>query len=295
MKKILVPVDFSQQSQDALDVAHQLAKKLKAHLQLVHVLEIPLPDDEVPVSRIEVLPMEYMRRAKEGAIEQLEALVKQQHISDVKIDYQVQSGNPYRSIIRELVKNPVDLIVMGSKGASGDKEVWVGSNAERMVRLAHCPVLVVKEKFPVDRIKNIVFATALREYEPEALHELKELQKAFGAHLHLLRVNTIGNFMEDPFVKERLRELADTHQLKNYTIRTYSDIEEEDGIIHYAEEVKADMIAMTTRGRRGLMHLLSGSKAEDVTNHTRLPVWTMNLRYAKHDKKQPDAVLTEKG
>ena len=285
MKKILVPIDFSQQSQDALHVAYQLAQKLKARLQLVHVLEIPLPDDEVPRSRVEVLPMEYMRRAKEGATEQLKALVEQQHISDVKIDYRIQSGNPYRSIIGELIKNPVDLVVMGSKGASGDKEVWVGSNAERIVRLAHCPVLVVKEKLRIDKIKNIVFATTLREYAPEALSGLQELQKALGAQLYLLRVNTLGNFMEDPYVRQRLKELAETHQLKNYTVNTYSDIDEETGIINFAGEVGANLIAMTTRGRRGLMHLLSGSKAEDVTNHTKLPVWTMNLRHLGEEKK----------
>ncbi len=279
ISKILVPIDFSQPSEEALVVAHQLAKKFHATLELVHVLEIPLPDEEVAVTRFEILPMAYVRQLKEEAREQMETLAKRHHMGDVEIVYRVQTGNPYRSIIRELVKNPADLVVMGSKGASGDHEVWVGSNAERMVRFAHCPVLVVKEKFRIDRIKNIVFATALRDYAPEVVNRLSALQQALGAHLHLVRINTSGNFMEDPYVKEELRKLVREHHLKDVTVHTYSDVREEDGIIHFAQEIKANLIALTTRGRRGLAHLLGGSIAEDVTNHTKLPVWTMNLRH----------------
>lgn len=267
-------------------MAHQLAKKFHAALWLVHVLEIPLPNVEVPPTKIATPPMDYLQRAKEGAEDQMKALVKQQRIKDVAVVYHVLSGNPYRSIIRELLKEPADLVVMGSKGASGDHEVLVGSNAERMVRFAHCPVLVVKEKVKIDRIKRIVFATALREYDGEVLKELKDLQQMFGAHLHLLRVNTPSNFLEDPFVKQRLGKLAETHHLKNYTVHTYSDQEEEDGIIHFAQEIGADLITLTTRGRRGLRHLFSGSVAEDVTNHTKLPVWTLSLRHSTQNQKR---------
>lgn len=279
MKKILVPIDFSQPAADALAVAYQLAQKIRATLWLVHVLEIPLPNEDVPVARIEILPMDYMRQAKSRAEDEMKALVKRQRIKDIDVVYSVQTGNPYRSIIRELIKNPADLIVMGSTGASGDREVWVGSNAERMVRFAHCPVLVVKEKVKVSQIKNIVFATSLREYDEEVMKALKVLQGLLGAHVHLVRINTSENFMEDPFVKRRLQELVQQHDLPNVSIHTYSDIGEEEGIINFAKEVKANLIALTTHGRRGLMHLLAGSIAEDVANHTKLPVWTVNLQH----------------
>jgi nucleotide-binding universal stress UspA family protein len=283
--KILVPIDFSQPAVNALDVAYQLAQKFAVTLELVHVVEIPLPDDEVAVARLEVLPMQQVRRIKDEAREMMEALVKRHHYNNADVTYRVQTGNPYRSIIRELVKTPADLVVMGSKGASGDREVWVGSNAERMVRLAHCPVLVVKDKFRVDRIKHIVFATALRDYDPEVINRIKEMQQALGAQLHVVRINTPNNFMEDPYVKAELKKLAKDHQLGNVTVHTYNDISEEDGIIHFAEEMKADLIALTTRGRRGLLHLLGGSVAEDVANHTKLPVWTINLRQLGKEKK----------
>ncbi|MGB3851953.1 MAG: universal stress protein [Tunicatimonas sp.] len=285
INKIVVPIDFSEPSVDALDVAHQFAKKFAVALELVHIVEIPLPVDEESIVRVKVFPVEQVRRIKDEAREMMEALVHDHRYEDVDVTYRVQTGNPYRSITRELVKNPADLIVMGSKGASGDREVWVGSNAERMVRFARCPVLVVKEKFRVDRIKRIVFATALRDYDPEAINRLKAMQQALGAKLHVVRINTMNNFMEDPYVKRELGEMVEEHQLENATVHTYNDIAEEDGIIHFAEAMKADLIALTTRGRRGLMHLLGGSVAEDVANHTKLPVWTINLRQLGKGKK----------
>ncbi len=285
INKIVVPIDFSEPSVDALDVAHQFAKKFAVALELVHIVEIPLPVDEESIVRVKVFPVEQVRRIKDEAREMMEALVHDHRYEDVDVTYRVQTGNPYRSITRELVKNPADLIVMGSKGASGDREVWVGSNAERMVRFARCPVLVVKEKFRVDRIKRIVFATALRDYDPEAINRLKAMQQALGAKLHVVRINTMNNFMEDPYVKRELEEMVEEHQLENATVHTYNDIAEEDGIIHFAEAMKADLIALTTRGRRGLMHLLGGSVAEDVANHTKLPVWTINLRQLGKGKK----------
>jgi nucleotide-binding universal stress UspA family protein len=282
--KILVPIDFSQPSKDALTVAHQLAKKLDARLALAHVLEIPLPNVDVSLT----LPTDYVSQAQEGAKAQMKALTKRQRITDVAVEYHVLSGSPYRSIIRDLLRESCELVVMGSKGASGDHEVLIGSNAERMVRLAHCPVLVVKEKFRVDQVKHIVFATSLREYDEAVIAELKTLQQTFGAHLHLLRVNTPQSFLNDPFTKQRLRALAEAYHLKNYTVHTYSDQEEEEGIIHFAQENGAHLIALTTHGHRGLRHLFSGSVTEDVANHTKLPVWTLNLHPITQNQSSDD-------
>ena len=67
--------------------------------------------------------------------------------------------------------------------------------------------------------------------------------------------------------------------MKNYTINIYSDKVEEDGIIFYAQDINADLIALATHGRSGLLHLLSGSIAEDVVNHAKRPVWTFRLQH----------------
>ncbi len=280
MKAILVPTDFSEQADYALDTAYQLALKSKAEIWLTHVLELPGTDNEfVTTTRLgHPLPVDWLRKAKEEADAQLQEIIRKKDLESVPVKYHVKVGNPYRSISRELLTEEVDLIVMGSKGASGMKEILVGSNAERMVRFARCPVLIVKEKADLSATRNIIYATALRDDEHRVIRELKKFQQLFNAQLHILKVNTMANFLDDPFVYAKLREFAQNHDLQNYTIHTYSDQSEEAGIIHFAEEINADIIALATHSRRGIVHLLSGSMAEDVVNHAKRPIWTMSLK-----------------
>ncbi|MEK6480296.1 universal stress protein [Catalinimonas sp. 4WD22] len=284
MKTILVPTDFSPQAEYALYAACQLAARFKATVHLVHVLEFPMTDEEAIVTRVEVLPVEYLRKIKRETEERLRKVAVKKQEEGLNITYEVRVGNPYRSISNALLAKEVDLVVMGSKGASGSKEILLGSNAERMVRFAHCPVLIIKDKTDLSNIKNIVFATALLDEESEVIKALSKLQHTFEAHLHVVRINTLSNFLDDPSVMQKLQKFAKTHHLKDYSLHTFSDIGEEDGIVHFANEVGADLIALATHGNRGILHLLEGSIAEDIANHAKFPVWTMSLR--KHHSRK---------
>ena len=277
MKKLLVPTDFSPQANYALRSAYQLALQKKATIHLVHVLDFPLADEEAPVGPIEIVPGGFLQRAKEETEEQLKNIAESKELADIRITYEVRVGNPYQSIVRALVAKKVDLVVMGSKGISGTQEMLIGSNAERMVRFSPSPVLIIKEKTDLSDVKNIVYATALQEKELPVIRTLAKLQRMFDAQLHLVRVNTVSNFLDDPSVRKQLKSLAKACRLKNHTLNTFSDIREEEGIIHFADEVGANLIALATHARRGLMHLLGGSIAEDVANHAKYPVWTMSL------------------
>ena len=83
--------------------------------------------------------------------------------------------------------------------------------------------------------------------------------------------------MTDREVKRSMDAYIAAHELENYTTNTYDDVAEEDGIVAFAEDRNMDMIAIATHGRTGFLHLLSGSVAEDVVNHSRRPVWTFKV------------------
>jgi hypothetical protein len=95
-----------------------------------------------------------------------------------------------------------------------------------------------------------------------------------GAVVHLVRINTPGLFLSDVIAREKLTSFANAMKIKNYTINIYNDQDEEDGILRFASGINADLIALATHGRKGLSHLLNGSIAEDVVNHSRRPVMT---------------------
>jgi hypothetical protein len=169
------------------------------------------------------------------------------------------------------------LVVMGTHGASGLKEYLIGSNTEKMVRLSPVPVLTVRKSFDLPQIKDIVFPTNLHLDQVNLVARIKEVQSFFSAKLHLLLVNTPYNMKRTIDETQMMEGYAKHYKLRDYTLNTRNDFHVEDGIINFAHEIKADMIAMGTHGRRGLAHLFMGSVAEEVVNKVDCPIWTYSI------------------
>ena len=108
--------------------------------------------------------------------------------------------------------------------------------------------------------------------------KVKDLQDLFDARLHVLYVNTPAMFKKDSETKANLQAFAKRFMLKNFTLNIYNDTSEEEGIANFAKDVKADMIALRTHGRKGIARLASGSIAEDVVNHINCPIWTCRIK-----------------
>ncbi|MEL7002835.1 MAG: universal stress protein [Bacteroidota bacterium] len=275
--KVLVPIDFSDEAKHALNFALGLQD---TDISVIHVIEYPAGGAIDPIGMAITTPYsaDFVAMMQENATLKIEEFLAESTHSD-KIDRIVEIGNPYTAINEVIVKNDVDLVVMGTKGASGVKEFLIGSNAEKVVRTSKCPVITLsKESHPRD-INNIVFATHLFDHPDDLMMHLKQLQEMFHATIHVVHVNTPNNFVRNVTANEALKELVSKAMLKNYSLNIYNDVYEDQGILTFAQEIDADMIAMGTHGRKGLGHLVTGSLAEDVVNHSKRPIWT--YRYGK--------------
>lgn len=279
MKKILVPTDFSDQARIALDFALQIAQKAGAAIKLIHVFEYPVASAYGSVEVVGIDPMEGedLRSKMEESKANLDKMVAEFNTDGVSIESDIKVGNPFVNISSELKDEEVDLVVMGTRGTSGMEEALIGSNTEKVVRHAKCPVISVKEETNFDDIDKIVFASNFKDDEPVLLQHLREMQALFNAKIHFVRVNTLNNFEPDPYAKKRIRGWLKENGFEGNEFRIYNDVDEEDGIMHYAEEIDADMIAMGTHGRSFLGRLFSGSLAEDMVNHARRPIWTYHI------------------
>lgn len=279
MKTILVPTDFSKEAGYALDAAIDLAARAGAQVILLHVVEGFVPGSFAtqgggPDDISEEL---FMRKLLEKGKNDLSKLVANRKLENINIITNVKVGNPFHHIARDILDNEADLVVMGSKGASGYEEVLIGSNTERVVRYSKCPVITIKKPVEFSQVTDIVFAANFIEAEDNVAAELITLQNLLGAKLHLVKVDTPGNFESSRTIKKRIHAFVQKHGLENYTMEIYNESTEEDGIIYFAEDIDADMIALATHGRTGLKHLLSGSIAEDIVNHAQRPVWTCGV------------------
>ena len=278
MKTILVPTDFSNTANAAVEVATGIAKKTGATLILLHVIEdIDEGSFNVEGEAIASAPAEsrlFTFKLIEKAKKQLAKAVEQTSRSGVNVTSKLRIGNPYHSMHEAIVEQKVDLVVMGTKGTSGYEEVIIGSNTEKVVRRSNCPVLTVNRPPARADFKSIVYATALKDDELPFTRVVRKIQEIYDCQVHIVRINTPGMFINDRLVKEKMAVFTKQLRFRNFTLNVYNDYSEEEGIIHFADGVGADMIAMATHGRTGLAHILNGSIAEDVVNHAHRPVLT---------------------
>lgn len=199
--------------------------------------------------------------------------------NDVKITGELRLGNPFHGMNAIITEHKVDLVVMGTRGHTKLEEMVIGTNTEKVVRHSHCPVLTVHKKPVTTEFKNIVYATAMSKDEEVFSRIVKRAQSLYNSTIHLVRINTPGDFQRDHIVKDYMNKFAKSLGLKNYTINVYNDIAEEEGIIYFADSIDADLIAMATHGRTGFAHVMAGSIAEDVVGHAKRPVLTFVVKH----------------
>ena len=277
MKKILVPCDFSKQAVNAFRIALDLAAQSKGTVHLLNIIELPVLHDSVlmPVLNFEE---QLLKELEQKSEERFKKVIDKYKTPSVKVISVVQFGAVSRMIQDYIFENNIDFVVMGSHGANGVRELFLGSNAEKMVRNSPVPVLVAKQYYK-GPIKKIVFPNTLEtENQEDLIQHVKALQNFFKAQLQILYVNTPTSFTSDITTNKRLQAFAKRFMFKDYSIHIVNSVEEERGILEFASASKAKLIALGTHGRKGVAHLLNGSLAEDVVNHSTGLVWTYSLK-----------------
>jgi nucleotide-binding universal stress UspA family protein len=144
LRRVLVPVDFSTCSAQALVYASSLARRFQATLELVYVAETPILDPTMA----EVDTRAFEETARQSAQAQLDKLLTRQREAGLPATGQILSGAAWHEIVEQARRDAVDLIVTGTHGYTGLRHVLLGSTAERVVRHAPCPVLVVRTPSP---------------------------------------------------------------------------------------------------------------------------------------------------
>ncbi|NJL14552.1 MAG: universal stress protein [Microscillaceae bacterium] len=277
MKKMLVPTDFSIFAQNALKVAFQLARKTEADITLLHVMP-PLqklllaPEPITDNNGLEAILLTQVRKYAEKQL--AETLQKQAYPAE-KIHLLVQTGDIAPTIVQMARDIEADMIVMGTQGTRPLEEVWVGSNAEKVVRLAPCPVLTVRDHPQNFIMAKILFPTDLKKASPGAIIRLRAFQGLTDAHLHLLFINSRYGFLSQEEIERRKAHFVLEHHLDNYTFHSLAAWREESGILMMAQKLEVDMIALITHQRQGLYRFFLGSTAEEVVNHSQRPVLTL--------------------
>ena len=278
MKNILVLTDFSNEAGNALDFAAQIAEKSDGNVHVLNVVEIPVSAVADPMGApvIQNWSADFIKTIKEANKGKFEG-IPAKYEGKCKVECHVEVGVMLDTSLEFIDNHGIDLIVMGTKGATGLKEIFIGSNAEKVVRYAPCPVITLTQKTSLEDIDMMVFGLDLSGHEKTVIPELKTLQQALDITIHFIYINTPHVLINEEEVIEKMRYFVRENEFDNYTVNVRKSIQRDVGIIEFAKEVSADMIGMASNRRKGLAHLFGGSLAEELVNHSPMPVWTISL------------------
>ena len=274
MKKILVPVDFSQTSINALEYAAHIAQRNKGELIILHVLNKPdkfpgfVPSSLV-ISKISGEDDFFIRGIR--SIEQkVIALSNKSFLKGVNFRFDLKiAGNAYKEIIASAREYLPDLIVMGTYGDTGFMKNLMGSVTARVIFSSEFPVLMVNRKIKYPRKKIIVFASDFSEEADRALPIVETFSRSIDADIHLLKVNTI---LADRKVNaEMLADFSKRHGL-GYKKILFDSPFMIDGIIKYSRSVRASVIALVSHGRKGIRRWFDKNTFEAIRDFSKFSV-----------------------
>ncbi len=274
MKRILVPTDFSSHAEYALKVAAQIARDNNSEIILLHMLELPTQGSDALGAGSDIPEIMFF---KSKALARLESIKHEDYLQGISVLELVQFEKAFDGIIEISKKNDVDFIVMGSHGASGFKEMFIGSNTEKVVRSSEIPVLVVKNEIENFKVDNFVFASDFADKIKEPFQRVLKIAKIFKSHLHLVMINTPNSFKATHVAQKIMADFFQDLDYPDYSVQVYNDVNVEKGIINFSNSVNADLMGMCTHGRTGFSHFFNGSISEDLVNHAVRPVITFKI------------------
>ncbi|MFA8435609.1 MAG: universal stress protein [Marinifilaceae bacterium] len=271
MKRILVPVDFSGDSMNALEHGLELANELGANLRMIHVKKT---ENFVIPYRFEGMEDRIIHTVQEYFEKLIERLGDKYQVEGGVFDFKIRQGSVFREIVNQAKYGDAFLIVMGSHGASGFEEFFIGSNAFKTVSNSTCPVLTLRHEFNRHQLKKLVMPIDASSETRKKIPVVAEIAAACKAEVHILGVHEtsdedvvsrIKSYMEQAELYLQNEEVACVKELRKGSNNTETAIK-------YAQSVNADLITIMTEQTQSSLNLFIGSYAQQMVNHSPIPV-----------------------
>lgn len=278
--KILFPIDFSDVAVAAFPTALMVAKTYEADIYMQVTLEPP----SGPLKMFNSFDEEGARK-EAGAM--LDRFISAHGDPAVHCHKLIKIGKPYKTIVGAASELNVNAIVMGTHGAHGAKEIFVGSNASRVISTAPCPVITLQKATKVPGFRKILLPLDLTKETGEKLQLGIEFAKNFGASLVILSVLETKDEDAKKRLQRRMKD-AEAHirkegvEVDSTMLHTKGNIA--DVVVQYADEISADLVVVMTQQELDFKHTFLGANASHVVNHSSVPVLSIKPKKEYRDR-----------
>lgn len=274
MKKILVPIDFSDNSNTALNTAKRTALRIDASLIVMHAYHQFVPVATVPES---VTSLSFIKEMEGDLKRQLNEVVETLRSEGMIAEGHWVVGSPEEAIINTAVQFNTDLIVMGRTGKGGFLDKLIGTSATKVAMDAPCPVLIVPPKFKSKGLSEVVYATQLEYGETDVLNKVISLISSLGGRLTFLKINSLMQadiHDDEPYIQEIIGKFG--FEKDDIVIKRSGSVVR--GIEEFCDQIKADLLIVSSRKRDFLEELLGdGSVTKKLILETQVPLLVYHL------------------
>lgn len=274
--KFLIPTDFSGNAETALNYALALATSLSAEIDLLHVIH-PTTNNAL----LSGINAQELNEEREEAVNKFVNLISKAKTTygNITINYYFGVGTVAEVVNQKANELKVDMVIIGTHGASGLKKFLLGSNASSVIETVDVPVLAIPDGAKFYPPKKILFATNYYVGDVNVLERLVIMAKQFGSEIEIVHVIDEDDFDEDEnLYLENCTKLvkAVTHYDK-ISHKTYKDHDVKEGIKELVASENADILAVSSRKRSFLEKLINKSLAKDLSYDTFAPLLSYKI------------------
>jgi nucleotide-binding universal stress UspA family protein len=277
LKKILIPLDFSETALLALEHGAYMASLFKAEIILLHVIKPTLSaynTENMPIS----LPIDIMKYQEETAARKLQGISKKiRNEYALKVEPLYETGFVCSTIISVADRYNADLIIMGTHGISGFAEKFIGSNAYKVVNEANCPVITIQAHAVRKGFQEIVLPIDHSFYSRQKVTHAIELAQHFNSRIHILGLSHTEDKTEINKLKiklEQVEKFIEKHDV-DYDTQINVGTNYAKLTMAYADATGADLIVIMTEWEEDLTGLFIGPFARQIVNHSKIPVMSI--------------------
>lgn len=272
MKRILFPTDFSEAASAAFMYALRFADSFDAELIVMHVYDLPIVETPpLPESTKEIFDIVELNQFESfrEQLPEMHEVAENNNLGHVKMRNILLYGDLIYNINKVCKEEDIDLIVMGTKGASGLKETFLGSTTASVIANASVPVLGIPVEAEYRKIHNIAFTTQYKEKDNDAIMQAIEIAQKFDARIQCLYIKN----PDDPTdIDERIAVWKQHYKGMNIDFFNIAGDHIEQTILDFIENQHADLLVMRTHKRSFFENLFHRSLTKKMAYHSKVPL-----------------------
>jgi nucleotide-binding universal stress UspA family protein len=272
MKTILFPTDFSKCAIHASRYAAKLANIYDARIILLNVDYIPMVPPNHRSQEAQKAVISSLKKAQDNIETFREQFVRDTKMNPERVLHQVIYGYPADKIVQEAKYLNADMIVMGTKGASNFIDKWLGTNAQKVMKQAHCPVWIIPQKAKIKHPKKVMYAADFKEDEMLATQKITKIIAPLSAFCKVIHVHDLFENTEVSTIKKQVLALNEELSKDNIFARSINRDDIIEGLEAYIQSFKPDVLALAVHEKSFLERLFNESISKHFVYESQMPL-----------------------